>query len=423
MRDDDDRSRGDLYGVDHTPWGIAEIDDIVLSLRESDDGRHTRRVIRPHSGVKDGERRLSIGLIHQRFDPALGLWVNDHIDLRALKAGEAVALDLDSEQTAKLREHLNRLFAVNERLKSERGTEYRVAGPDEVVVPRERAELIDRLVGSGDPDTVAHQVAELAPHLAAAAGLLEQHRVRSTALAEFKAHLKPDDEWTERDWQRFFEQNDWIFGHNLDYRFLVTEQAQPSYGGADVTGSGGQAGDFLMGTVADSRFATLVEIKKPGTSLLGGARYRNGAWRASDELAGGVAQVQANCQQWLTQSRQLPNVDWAQKRGLTTAQPRGILLIGKTGRLQDRDQRESFERFRRHLWNPEVLTYDELYKRARYIVSRSAAGPEPDGPPPGEPAHEPDDYEPEPEDLAALDEAGYDPDYEPDSMTGTTQTS
>ena len=37
------------------------------------------------------------------------------------------------------------------------------------------------------------------------------------------------------------------------------------------------------------------------------------------------------------------------------------------------DKRNSFERFRQELRSPEILTYDELYERARFI----AEGPTP----------------------------------------------
>ena len=362
------------YVVDHTPWGVAQGADIELSLRESDDGRHTRRVLRWHSAVKDGERRLSVSLIHQRRAPLTGDWHDDHFDLRQVTAGQEVSLELDAEQTAKLIEHLGVLVQINDHLKAERGTSYSVHREGEIVLSPEFATILEQLRGtSDDPEVVARNIALIAPDMADAAGIIHQHRVRTEALNEFKKHLDALD-WTERSWQGFFERNDWIFGHGLDYRFMVTEEAQPSYGGGDVTGRGGEEGDFLMGTVGDARFAVLVEIKKPSTDLIEGERYRNGAWRASRELAGGVAQLQANCQQWLVASRQIPNSEWAAARDITTAQPKGILLIGRTTTIQDdRDQRESFERFRQHLWNPEVIAYDELYARAEFIVARTAA--------------------------------------------------
>ena len=54
-----------------------------------------------------------------------------------------------------------------------------------------------------------------------------------------------------------------------------------------------------------------------------------------------------------------------------TVQPKGILVIGHTNQLDTTDCRNSFELFRRNLTNPEILTFDELYKRARFIVEHS----------------------------------------------------
>jgi hypothetical protein len=51
-----------------------------------------------------------------------------------------------------------------------------------------------------------------------------------------------------------------------------------------------------------------------------------------------------------------------------TVKPRGIVVIGNLSELNSREKRNSFEQFRNNLSNPEVITYDELYERARYIV-------------------------------------------------------
>ena len=34
-----------------------------------------------------------------------------------------------------------------------------------------------------------------------------------------------------------------------------------------------------------------------------------------------------------------------------------------------KEQRNSFERFRQELRSPEIITYDELFERAKYIVN------------------------------------------------------
>lgn len=51
-----------------------------------------------------------------------------------------------------------------------------------------------------------------------------------------------------------------------------------------------------------------------------------------------------------------------------TVQPKGILIIGNLNELKTEDEKVSFELFRRNIANPEIITYDELLERAKFIV-------------------------------------------------------
>ena len=60
-----------------------------------------------------------------------------------------------------------------------------------------------------------------------------------------------------------------------------------------------------------------------------------------------------------------------------THEPRGILVIGNTSSLAgDRSKLRTFEGFRRNLWHPEVLTYDELLARTEMMVNAQLNAPE-----------------------------------------------
>lgn len=86
-------------------------------------------------------------------------------------------------------------------------------------------------------------------------------------------------------WQRFFEDN--IFILKLVFarpvRLLHTQfHAQ----GSGASGAGAQVGDFLF--AEQGQALAIVEIKKPGTALVGG-RYRNKqVFGASAELSGAI---------------------------------------------------------------------------------------------------------------------------------------
>jgi len=175
--------------------------------------------------------------------------------------------------------------------------------------------------------------------------------------------------WTELEWKRYFEHNDWIFGHNLDYQFLVEQEPEAYVGGRRLDGGGSQLADHVRSTPGDWNFAVLVEIKKPDTPLLRG-HYREGAHRIHPDLSDGVAQAQANCQALVRMSRTAEGAEDFAARSMSVADPQGILLIGTTSQLTDKAQKETFHRFRRNLWNPTVLTFDELLARAKFQLTR-----------------------------------------------------
>ncbi|OGT06631.1 MAG: hypothetical protein A2103_04480 [Gammaproteobacteria bacterium GWF2_41_13] len=182
--------------------------------------------------------------------------------------------------------------------------------------------------------------------------------------------IQPSGE--EAIWQYFFKDNQWIFGYGLKYQFLELITDQPHYGGQTLNGSGSQKGDFLMATAAARRFTVLVEIKTPKTELIGSLN-RAGAHKIGAELIHGISQLQVNCQTWETTGSKIEqNQESARRENFYTHEPRGILVIGHTRQLDDLNKRNTFEIFRSNLRCPEILTFDELYERAKYIVEHSS---------------------------------------------------
>ncbi len=197
--------------------------------------------------------------------------------------------------------------------------------------------------------------------------------IRNAQVEKFRTHLEQSD-WLEPDWQRFFEDNTWIFGYGLSYQFLHIIEAKPSFGGKDLTGTGLQEGDYLLATAAETKFTVLVEIKRPDADLVSDTKYRNRTYEFGKDLTGGVAQLQQQCWRWATEgSRSDENRDLLEGRGIFTHDPRGILVIGNTNKIRhDRDKMRTFESFRRNLHNPEVITFDELLCRAEKAVQAYA---------------------------------------------------
>lgn len=100
-------------------------------------------------------------------------------------------------------------------------------------------------------------------------------------------------------------------------------------------------------------------------------KYRNGAWLLGSEVLGGVAQVQTNCKSWQKRAEEFENRELS-IIGIYTVMPKGILLIGNTSEFNDNiGQLTTFELFRKGLNNVEILTYDELLERARFILGHN----------------------------------------------------
>jgi hypothetical protein len=198
---------------------------------------------------------------------------------------------------------------------------------------------------------------------------------RREKLAEFEEALEKHAS-NEKWWQDFFENNKWIFGYGLNYVILREELAQPSYGGACVDGTGGQRGDFLMSTTGDMNFTVLVEIKTPNAPLLSGTKViRSGAWSLSHELTDALVQIQANVQTWEENSCDKNNIDLLEKKGVYTVEPKGIIVIGTLNELKGGDVRsrwETFQRFRGSIHGIDLITFDELLNRARFITRNDA---------------------------------------------------
>ncbi|MGH9827300.1 MAG: Shedu immune nuclease family protein [Blastocatellia bacterium] len=236
-----------------------------------------------------------------------------------------------------------------------------------MLLPLDRSRLLNSLVTEmGDSFwTVLEAAGASIPHLIAERAVAEQRR---QALIEFQANIN-SEEWIEHRWQEFFQTNTWIFGYGLAYHILGLIQEQPEVGGSDLSGSGAVVGDYLYATQGALRFTVLVEIKRPSSELVRDQHYRNRVPKLGEDMVGAVVQTQQQCYQWAIQgSRTEENREILEQQGIYTYEPKGIVVIGNTASLDTVEKRRTFEVYRRNVKNPEVLTFDELLERARFIV-------------------------------------------------------
>lgn len=208
---------------------------------------------------------------------------------------------------------------------------------------------------------------------------------RRRQLETFETMME-DDTLQEADWQRFFEGNKWIFGYGLSYQFgtsLNDRKLEQVVSGGDLS-SPGKRTDALMKTRGRISSLCFVEIKKPKTLLITPNRYRPGTWSPSAELVGGVAQSQATVHSAIERlsRRLIPTDENENPTGevLYNIEPRSCLVIGNLGDLYtehgiNEAKFRSFEMYRRNTWRPEIITFDELLERARFIVEHAEEAP------------------------------------------------
>ncbi len=337
----------------------------------------TRRVLFVDLNDKKIESGETVGItiVHQRKKGKDWEDVTS-IPLSSLKGGEAVKLNLDSKTTKHLFDELAKLYALVAQEGVQFGIkEFSVSNADEIIrVTKDRKIIIERLLAENFAEEVWKELVSSDPDLATRLSLARVQANRSKALEIFRHNLdinNPDESF----WQNFFTSNEWIFGYGLNYQFLNIITDQPNYGGTNFTGKGGQRGDYLTNTTAAAKFTVLVEIKTPSTHLLSfvngkNKEIRNDVWLLSGELLGAVSQIQVNSKTWNKKSQDKENSKPLEEENIYTVEPKGILVIGNTTEFQNHESKlNCFEIFRRNLHNPEVITFDELYERAKFIVN------------------------------------------------------
>lgn len=197
---------------------------------------------------------------------------------------------------------------------------------------------------------------------------------RKQGLAIFEEQMRRG-EWSELDWQNFFEREHWVFGYGLDYRIMKQFDREMVVGATGADNQNKPTIDFL-GTFTD--YTVLVEIKRPDTSIFkprkGG---RAGTWDFSPEFMSAVSQILEQKAEWLPFSQQGDhyNKEGTERLAARTRNAKSILVIGRKDQFMDNStirsselKRDTFELFRRENRTIDIITYDELLDRARFIT-------------------------------------------------------
>ncbi len=166
----------------------------------------------------------------------------------------------------------------------------------------------------------------------------------------------------EEFWQKVLTKNSFIFAQLFSFPVILL-QDKAYVGGKGISNRGGNIIDLLFANNLTMNVA-LVEIKTPVTKLLG-SKYRDDIYNISNELSGSV--IQANNYK----NSLLQNYSTLLKEDRFEAfDPKSIVVIGNVGNeLAEQRQRKSFELFRMGLNNVQVISYDELFGKVKFLVN------------------------------------------------------
>lgn len=196
---------------------------------------------------------------------------------------------------------------------------------------------------------------------------------RKQGLAEYEEHMHLLD-WSETQWQDFFERQQWVFGYGLDYRMMRQFDREMTVGGGGTDNKNKPLVDFLM---SFTDYTVLVEIKMPDTPIFTPVkRGRAGTWEFSRDFMSAVSQIIEQKAEWLSFAQTGEHYNRAgDVLKARTRNAKSILVIGsrdefsRSGSPRDANiMRDTFELFRRENRSIDIVTFDELLERARFIT-------------------------------------------------------
>lgn len=330
----------------------------ALCLRLTGDQRKTQ-VTALISQDDAGIKRVTL----QTFKSRVGGWYQGY---------EKDAFSFRSDEFERLLEFLDRIEFIDlsneDRFTVE---DISVAAGPKIITDASDRVLINRIKQLGDPER-EHLFRSL--HADLTPEEINLLLGRRQALEEFEVQLGKGD-WAEASWQDFFEEQSWVFGYGLDYRIMRPFDREMVVGKAGTDNRDKPTVDYLM-TFTD--YTVLVEIKRPDTLIFQRRKSgRAGTWRFSGDFMDAFSQILEQKAEWLIAAQSGDHFDKSGRRRLEarTRDAKTILVIGNRGEFDQLDnlrdaniKRDTFELFRRDTRNLEIVTFDELLERARFIT-------------------------------------------------------
>lgn len=305
--------------------------------------------------VHDKDAAVKGTFVFQRKSPK-GEWETwSEKKLSELKAGEGFALSLNTSELKKLHQLIGELL----KLHRERGGV--IKDGEFELTPGNAGSAIKQILKAESLDMILKKLQELQVD--------DLQRLNSlTGIANLKKALAIWEENRENGeeefWQAALSENSWVLSQLFSYPVIIFEE-KAYVGGKSVGNTGGGVIDFILQNHLTKNTA-LLEIKTPKTPLLSPSEYRVGVYALSSELSGALSQALSYRHRYLTQFNSIVSEDERESHAFN---PKTFVLVGdmESQRL-DGAKKKSFELHRCQLKDVEIITFDELFQKAKYLV-------------------------------------------------------
>jgi len=340
------------YLMRSTSRSSSRIEDIPLS--ESESGL-TRKVLRAEivDHPTDKEKSVKFAVVHQRRARDQDWSDLGGKSLAQLKAGEAAKIQLDTQETRSLLDHLQNLYKIGSGGVRPGLTVLRMADEDEVIrTDRGRTRLIRKLIDGEFGDEIWTLLAETDPGLATRLSMSQVYRDRMLVLDEFERSLELDH--NEHYWKKFLKKNNWIFG--ASYIEILEEDRIDIHHYTDIP------------CAVEGGFMDIIELKKPNFPFwTPDTRGRDYLYRGKflvpyHELSGAISQLAGYI---LQAEKQVNSSDYIRDhQGIVPLKPRGVVVHGRSNTWNS-DHWHAYRLLNDELHGIQVITFDHLLTRAR----------------------------------------------------------
>lgn len=162
-------------------------------------------------------------------------------------------------------------------------------------------------------------------------------------------------------WHNLLKQYSWLLSLIINEPVIIVED-EAYIGGKSIQNKKGNVIDFIYQNKLSENLA-LIEIKTPQTKIIG-KQYRN-TFSLSNEIIGSINQLLSYKDHF---QKNFYTLNSTSNINFKLISPSSYLIIGNQENLSY-EQKECFELFRKNLNGISIITFDELFEKAFYILT------------------------------------------------------